>query len=502
MKAFLMYPDRDFDTKQPLPWNERVLTQDLGLDTLFQAMANGDEFLFEIAGKAVFFGLQSDVDTILYRQQVVKDSLKNPEVIRELYTLMVDQIARARKGWWGLSHSPDSLLYSSVLLIESSLGTLRKLRTIAEESGSHFSSEALSSLFLLFRQELDEEYLISLQSHLTELKFRKGTLFSAELGQGNEAVNFILRQSQEEGVNWFERILGKGPTAYTFRIDDRDETGAQILSDMRHQGISRVAVALAEAADHVLNFFKMLRTELAFYVGCINLYDRLVAKNEPICFPVAAIIGERRRSLVGLYDVGLSLHMENRLVGNAVAADGKSLIIITGANQGGKSSFLRGIGLAQLMMQCGMFVAAEAFTAQICPAIFTHYKREEDATMKSGKFDEELCRMSEIVDRIGSNAMLLFNESFAATNEREGSEIARQIVSALLDRQIEVLYVTHLYEFAHDFFVRKREDTLFLRAERSVDGSRSFRLFEGEPLETAFGEDLYRQVFDSNVQTA
>ena len=86
--------------------------------------------------------------------------------------------------------------------------------------------------------------------------------------------------------------------------------------------------------------------------------------------------------------------------------------------------------------------------------------------MKSGKFDEELARMSEIVDHIAPNSMVLFNESFAATNEREGSEIAKQIVCALLEKRIKIFYVTHLYEFAHGFFDRKIDDALFLRAER------------------------------------
>jgi DNA mismatch repair ATPase MutS len=54
---------------------------------------------------------------------------------------------------------------------------------------------------------------------------------------------------------------------------------------------------------------------------------------------------------------------------------------------------------------------------------FTHYKREEDATMTSGKFDEELSRMSEIADEIRPRSLLLCNESFASTNEREGAEI-------------------------------------------------------------------------------
>jgi DNA mismatch repair ATPase MutS len=187
--------------------------------------------------------------------------------------------------------------------------------------------------------------------------------------------------------------------------------------------------------------------------------------------------------------------MERRVVGNAADADGKSLVIITGANQGGKSVFLRSIGLAQMMMQCGMFVAAESFDAELCRNLFTHYKREEDATMKSGKLDEELARMSDIVDHLAPNSILLFNESFAATNEREGSEIARQIVCALLERRIKVFFVTHLYEFAHGLFDRKTENAIFLRAERRADGTRTFRLVEGEPLETSHGEDLYREIF-------
>ena len=170
-------------------------------------------------------------------------------------------------------------------------------------------------------------------------------------------------------------------------------------------------------------------------------------------------------------------------------------MVITGANQGGKSSFLRALGLAQVMMQCGMFVAAESFEAEICRGLFTHYKREEDATMKSGKLDEELARMSAIVSAISPGALPLFSESFASTNARKGSEIAGQIVRALVERGVKVLFVTHLYEFAREMFDLHRDDALFLRAARQADGRRTFKLAEGEPLETSYGEDLFKEVF-------
>jgi len=60
----------------------------------------------------------------------------------------------------------------------------------------------------------------------------------------------------------------------------------------------------------------------------------------------------------------------------------------TGANRGGKSTLLRSVGLAQLMMQCGMFVAASWLRSSVCDSVFTHFRREEDAEMKSGKLDE------------------------------------------------------------------------------------------------------------------
>ena len=57
MKAFLMYKDRDFDLQRELPSNEKALTQDLELNTLFNAMAVGDEFIHGVAKKAVLSGL-------------------------------------------------------------------------------------------------------------------------------------------------------------------------------------------------------------------------------------------------------------------------------------------------------------------------------------------------------------------------------------------------------------------------------------------------------------
>ena len=499
MKAFLMYKDGDFDLQRELPPHAQALTQDLELNTLFNAMALGDKFLFEVAKKAVLSGLHTDLDTILYRQNILQDCLNNPSIVRDIYTIAVESIESEKKQFLGfLSKYPDSLLRRSIQVLQMFVGMLKKLKQIADEHADQFESEGFTAFFAMLNKELGDEYFASVQQHLRALEFRDGVLISAKLGQGNKGTNYILRKPPDKKQSWIERIFAEKPPAYTFYIDDRDESGARTLSELKDQGINLVANALAQSTDHILSFFTMLRTELAFYVGCLNVHGHLAQKGEPMSFPLPVAPGERRHAFQGLYDVCLALTIKQSIVGNGVHADRKDLVMITGANQGGKSTFLRGIGLAQLMMQCGMFVPAESFCANVCEALFTHYKRKEDATMKSGKLDEELSRMSDIVDNITSNSMVLFNESFAATNEREGSEIARQIINALLEKRIKVFFVTHLYEFAHGFYDKKMANAMFLRAERQTDGRRTFKLIEGEPLQTSYGEDLYHRIFGTD----
>ena len=496
MKAFLMFRDRDFDLECRLPWNEQSLTQDLELETLFHAMALGDKFLFDVAKKAVLSGLDNDLSTILYRQDILRDCLKNPSIVRDMYGIAVSAIEGERKHYWGFSSRyPSSILHGAVDVLQVFVDVLKRLRSVADEHADKFGSEGFTTLFAMLKKELSDEYFATIQDHLRELKFRDGVLISAELGKGNKGTNYVLRKPHDKKQSWMKRVFGQKRPVYSFTLAPRDEAGARALSELRDRGINLVANALAQSTDHILSFFTMLRTELAFYVGCLNLHEQLVQLGEPISFPVPLAPCERKHAFQGLYDVCLALTLKQKIVGNDVNAGEKDLVIITGANQGGKSTFLRSIGLSQLMMQCGMFVPAESFSSNICDGLFTHYKREEDATMKSGKLDEELSRMSDIVDNITANSVVLFNESFAATNEREGSEIARQVVSALLEKRLKVFFVTHLYEFAHGFCDKEMGRAVFLRAERQDDGVRTFKLIEGEPLETSYGEDLYRRIF-------
>ena len=496
MKVHLMFRDRDFHAGKKMPPNEDALSQDLELPILFEAMAAGDEFVHQAARQAIVSGVYNDLETILYRQAVLRDCLRHYPGVKCIYDLAREATDSKQQHWLGIfSRYPGGILSDAIGHLRMLTGLLDRLRGLTDEHSDEFDSEGFKALFDQIKTELTEEYSGRIKKDLQDLQFRRGVLVSAALEDENQGTHYVLRKTPDPHQSWLGRLFSKKPRALTVRIHPRDEAGARALSDLRDRGINQVANALAQSADHIQNFFVTLQTELAFYLGCVNLHRKLAAMEAPVCFPTPAAIGSRMHQAVSLCDICLILRTGQNVVGNDLYADGISLVIITGANQGGKTTFLRGIGAAQLMMQAGMFVTAEAFEAEICGGLFTHYKHEEDATMTSGKFAEELSRMSHIADMLVPNSILLFNESFAATNELEGSEIARQIVSALLEARMKVFFITHLYEFANRFWKGPESNVLFLKAERGTDGSRPFKLLPGQPLQTSFGADLYERIF-------
>jgi MutS domain V len=500
MKAFLMYRDRDFIANADGVPNASDLVQDLELEKVLETMANGDKFLLEVAKPALLASLGS-VEAVLYRQHILTDCIEYASVVREIYGIAVEAIEREKKVWgWMTIRYPSGTLSRAIEVLEIFSELLRKLRQVAVEKGSNFRSEGFRRLFEMIATELDEAYMETIDDHLVKLKFRGALVMTGALGKRSKGVDYVLRKPWFDRRRWWEKtrdwLTGRNNSQLYYEIPDRDEAGFRALSELTDEGISDVAAALAQSSDHILGFFSMLRLELAFYIGCINLRDRLLSKGEVVCLPEPLPLGRATLSAQGLYDPSLSLRTVDRVVSNDVPATDKTLMIVTGANRGGKSTLLRSIGVAQLMMQAGMFVPAQSCRADIRLNVFTHFKREEDASMKSGKLDEELRRMMSIIDQVPSNSLILFNESFASTNEREGSEIARQIVRGLLESEVKVVYVTHMYDLSHGFYSGNLKSALFLRAERLSDGERTYRLSEGEPLPTSHGEDLYRRIFE------
>ncbi len=519
MKAHLLYPDADFDLKADLAPGHGDLVQDLELSTVLTAMAGDDKFRRDVSARVLLTSC-TDPAVIRYRQQILADCISHPDVIRQMYNTSVSTLREKRRVWGFLSsRNPSTILSAAVNQLDVLITGLRQLRRLADENADAFQSAGLTALFDSLQRDLDDEYFETLAQHLRQLRFTGGVPISAELDRDNSGINYVLRSGSTRR-GWKELVGIEARSVYSFTLHPRDEAGAQALSDVTARGINLVANAAARSADHVTSYFTMLQTELAFYVSCLSLHDQLTARDVPVTFPEPVFDqptadhpaggekagGEKaggwsadglppwpQLSCTDLRDASLALRID-RVVGNDIDAVGKPLVIITGASSGGKSTFLRSVGVAQLMMQAGLFVTAQSFRSSICRQVFTHFIREEDASMVSGRLDEELARMSVIADRLSPNCLVLFNESFAATNEREGSEIGRQVVRALLQAGVRVCFVTHQFDFADSFYRQQPDSTVCLRAPRQPDGQRTFRLEVAEPLPTSFGQDIYYRI--------
>jgi len=491
MRCRLLLADGDVDV-DALPELDPALTADLGLDRVLASMARGDHVIERVVPRLLATPLAT-TDAIRYRQASVRDAAASPAVVRELYTVATDAIEAERRIWGSAMRNAELVLDRAANVLGRFVEAFRELRRIEAEHGEAFTSPGFTAFFRMVATDLDDPWLAEVEDHLTRLRTR--TLHvSARLGDGARGTDYVLHRSPSTIRGWRDRV-GLEERRSTVKVELSDQNAMNTMSELRATAIAPTAGVTREAADHVLAFFRQLQVELAFLIGCANLHESLTAAGGAVAYPDAEDGATATFRATGLYDLGLRLTIDGPVVPNDLDTGGQRLVVITGANGGGKSTVLRAVGLAQLLLGAGMFVAAESLTTSVAPAIRTHFTREEDASLAGGRLDEELTRLAALVDVTTPGTLVLLNESLSTTNEREGAAIARGVVDALVDAGVEVWFVTHNHHLASGLADAEPARAHFLRAERG-DGERPFRLVAAPPLATSHGMDLYRRIID------
>jgi DNA mismatch repair protein MutS len=190
--------------------------------------------------------------------------------------------------------------------------------------------------------------------------------------------------------------------------------------------------------------------EVAFYLGYLDLVEPLRAAGLRFCYPEVAPEGDIEAS--GAFDLALALNLsaEGRLpVSNDFALRGpERILVVTGPNQGGKTTFARMFGQLHHLACLGLPVPGTSARLRLFDRLCTHFDRPERAEDLTGKLEDDLLRLHAICEAATDRSVVILNESLTSTTIDDALTISRDVIGALIERGTIGVCVTFLDELS------------------------------------------------------
>lgn len=189
--------------------------------------------------------------------------------------------------------------------------------------------------------------------------------------------------------------------------------------------------------------------QLGFYSAFLSLCDRVNEAGIPLTYPEIAE-DEHVFSLSEVYDISLLAKDEKHIVPNDIFFTEKEpFFYLTGANGGGKTTYLRTVGIAALLFVNGCPVPCRGGKISPFDGIFSHFPHDERFE-GTGRFVEEQNRVKEILARATGNSLVLLNETYSSTNEENAVLHTQKLAGQLSSSGIFGLYITHQHSLSDD----------------------------------------------------
>lgn len=439
--------------------------QDLGLEDLIHAF--GVDIRQAAFIRQTLSALTTDPTVVRWRQDVLTDFMRNPELVEQVKRLL-PRLIDLRMGHNSLGRRKRSLLLETadrLAELDIYLSVVQDLYAALNAAELH--GEALRIL----RQNLlaisqDEQFqhlraqLPALQAPLHNIRsLTIGVNLDDQLQPRAAALLSINEQPVAEIRTFLNRLLGPrndeeaknalAPLHYVPSDPDQRPLSSlfQDLERLITQSAQPVAHALASYVRISSRPLSGLENELAFYTAAVRLIQRLASRGIVFCQPEIAPASERVSQIEGLINLHLAVHETDRIpVANDVLFDNQGRIaVLTGPNSGGKTTYIQAVGLAHVLFQAGLLVPARSARLSPVDAIFTHYPALES---HQGRLSEEAARIRQICLGATRNSLVLLNESFSSTTAGEAFYLAQDLLSALRAIGVRAIYVTHLVELA------------------------------------------------------
>jgi len=191
--------------------------------------------------------------------------------------------------------------------------------------------------------------------------------------------------------------------------------------------------------------------EVQFYVAYLNFIAPMKAAGLEFCYPAVSADAKQIKA-IGSFDLALAAKLMPRadvVVRNDFYLAGpERIVVVSGPNHGGKTTFARMFGQLHYLASLGFPVPGREASLFLPDRVFTHFEREEDLTTLRGKFEDELLRIRDVLDQATRDSVLIMNESFASTTLRDALFVGERVLDQMTALGLLGVYVTFVDELA------------------------------------------------------
>jgi hypothetical protein len=441
--------------------------------------------------REIFAWLNQDPRVIRYRQEMIADLLRHPELVDRFTSLLptIDSLAR-----FSFRSEPGK---NSLYEVAWRIGELQNIVDCIEGLGEILQGAKDDLTSQGFRLLLEEVLKVRETSAFQNLVKELPDLLSKMRGCASITIGVNLDSSmrpvqatllsvndkpftnqsllnklfgiekEDKGVAPLHSVPQRsveGPYAFPINSDlgwAVEPMMVPLFADLA-KVLEKTTIPIADQLKRYVelqsSFFIHIRQGLIFYLGAVRFIRRLEDLGLPVCRPDIAPPSERLCIVRGSYNVNLALkgslpdeqNLAIAVKTNDITIDPNGqILILTGPNQGGKTTYMQGVGILQVLAQVGCYVPGRQ--AEISPVdnIFTHFPLEEKPETEAGRFGEEAMRLGKVFEQVTRYSLVLLNESLSSTSFGESLYLAQDIVRILRRVGARAIYSTHLHELAN-----------------------------------------------------
>lgn len=480
----------------------------------------------------IFTQLTDDEEVLNYRLDILEDFLNVPSLEAVLYEnvhkLYVNEHVNIQK--LGLADSFYAL-NQRLGSLQTYIECITKCHEFCQKYQDKLKSKALKELVVYFAQVYNSEYFDEVKRETKEClnilsKGVKSVTVGINFDDMMRPVEAMLLGVSTESIkkkgrfDWIfkhldqgsSRAIGKTHSLYNENggTNDLEAPLFRELKEVNSEYITHLDTAIRayfkKSTEDILTF----QSQMSFYIGAKKLVEAVNARGLKMVRPKYLPAEERKFDAKGIFDLSFYIQMvgsdpmaklsEKIITNDCTMDDDGRFFVLTGANNGGKTTYTRAIGIIQVLAQAGIYVPAAECSLSPVDFIYTHFPKEEEVGLNSSRFTQECKQFKETLDTATSHSMLLLNESIQSTTPTECVYIATELTKIFRCVGIRGVYATHLLELAKNLGNINDEvegDTklvsIITTVDTTKDNQRLYRIIRAEPQEFGYARTIYEK---------